>query len=167
MTLKSAQDAPKMRQDGPDEPFGPFLSAKMPPQVAPKSKKNPPKKQSKVYLQKQHWKIALNRRTAQASVMQAPTGGPPTPSILASPCKIPLISLKYQASSSEVNLLRFRPYICISTYLYIYISIQLYSYISIYLRIYLSISICTKLRSITIVLISILVFFFYHGGLER
>ena len=32
MTLKSGQDAAKMRQDGPDEPFGPFLKAKMAPQ---------------------------------------------------------------------------------------------------------------------------------------
>ena len=79
MTLKSAQDAPKMRQDGQDEPFGPFMSAKMAPQVAPKSKKNPPKKQSKIILQKQHRKIALYPKTARGSGMQAPTGGPHTP----------------------------------------------------------------------------------------
>ena len=79
MTLESAQDAPKMRQDGPDEQFEPFSSAKMAPQVAPKSKKNLPKKQSKIILQKQHRKIARYRKTARGSGMQAPTGGPHTP----------------------------------------------------------------------------------------
>ena len=45
MKLKSGQDAAKMRQDGPDEPFESFLNAKMAPQNAPKWNTNPPKKQ--------------------------------------------------------------------------------------------------------------------------
>ena len=59
-TLTSAQNAPKMRQDGPDERFGSFLTAKMTPQNAPKSKKTPLKKQSKNTVQKPCWKIILS-----------------------------------------------------------------------------------------------------------
>ena len=65
MTLKSAQDAPKVRQDGPDEQFGPFSSAKMVPQVAPKSKKNLPKKQSKNSVQNPGRKIIASWRTGK------------------------------------------------------------------------------------------------------
>ena len=45
MTLKSGQDAAKMRQDGPDEPFGSFLNAKMAPQNPSKWNTNSLKKQ--------------------------------------------------------------------------------------------------------------------------
>ena len=88
-TLGSAQIAPKMRQDGPDDRFGSFLSALMAPQIAPKSKKNPSKKQSKSIMQKQYRKITLPRRTGRGSTIQAQAGGPPTPSVLASPGRIP------------------------------------------------------------------------------
>ena len=64
-TLTSAQNAPKMRQDGPDERFGSFLTAKTTPQNAPKSKKTPPKKQSKNSVQKPCWKIIASRRTGK------------------------------------------------------------------------------------------------------
>ena len=64
-TLTSAQNAPKIRQDGPDERFGSFLTANMTPQNAPKSKKTPPKKQSKNSLQKPCRKIIASRRTGK------------------------------------------------------------------------------------------------------
>ena len=50
MILNSAQNAAKMRQDGPHERFCSFLSAKMEPQDAPKSMENPPQKESKNIL---------------------------------------------------------------------------------------------------------------------
>ena len=98
MTLRSGQDAAKMRQDGPDDTTKPI---KMEHQLAQKAIEKRMKKECR--------KILVTRKTGRESTMQAQRPGPPTPSILASPGKIPLISLKYQASSSEVNLLRFRP----------------------------------------------------------
>ena len=88
-TLKSAQNAPKMRRDGPDERFGSVLRAKMAPQNAPKSKKNPPGKQSKNIMQKACRKIIIPRKTGRNSTMTSPTRRPPSPSILASPGKKP------------------------------------------------------------------------------
>ena len=120
-----------MRQDGPHERFCSFLSAKMEPQDAPKSMENLPKKYQKSSCKKQCRKILGTRKTGRESTMQARAPGPPTPSILASPGNIPLISLKYQASSSEVNFLRFRPlsystvYYCTVLYSTVHPSISL------------------------------------------
>ena len=62
MTLKSGQDAAKMRQDGPDEPFGSFLNAKMAPQNPSKWNTNWLKKQQKKSMKKEE-----NRTTIGSS----------------------------------------------------------------------------------------------------
>ena len=59
MTLKSGRDAAKMRQDGPDEPFGSFLNAKMAPQNPSKWNTNCLKKQSKKNVKKERRRITI------------------------------------------------------------------------------------------------------------
>ena len=112
MKLKTGQDAAKMRQDGPDEPFESFLNAKMAPQNPSKLNTNSPKKQWKKSMEKQRRRITiglsvLGRRSAPQRC--SPNLSDPLPLQFQPAPGRQLISLKYQASSLEVNLLRFRP----------------------------------------------------------
>ena len=89
MTLKSGQDAAKMRQDGPDEPSGPFLNAKMASQNPSKWNTNWPKKQQKKKHEKRrksdHDRIIATRKLTWTPAMQSRPFRPPTPSVPASP----------------------------------------------------------------------------------
>ena len=63
MTLKSGQDAAKMRQDGPDEPFGSFISAKMAPLNPSKWNTNWLKNQQKESMKKEENRITIGSRS--------------------------------------------------------------------------------------------------------